>query len=46
MKIVILDYGSQYTRLIAQKVRQLKVYAEIIDHKTKWSDFKTFDSNN
>lgn len=29
MSILILDYGSQYTQLIARKVRELGVYCEI-----------------
>ena len=30
-KIVIIDFGSQFTQLIARKVREIGIYSEIIN---------------
>ena len=39
-KIIILDFGSQYTKLIARKVRECHVYSEVIPCTANLSHLK------
>ena len=41
VSIIVLDFGSQYTQLIARRLREDKIYCEILPYHTSVEEIKT-----
>lgn len=39
--IVILDFGSQYTQLLAKRIRQLSTYCEVLPWDVSWETLRS-----
>lgn len=43
-QIIILDYGSQYTQLLARRIRELNVFTEVVPFNTSANELKQYNN--
>ena len=41
--VLVVDFGSQYSRLIARRIRESRVYCEIIPHDATWEQVSSLN---
>ncbi len=44
-RIVVLDFGSQYSHLICRRIRELSVYAELVPHNISYDKLMEMNPN-
>lgn len=43
-QVLILDFGSQYTQLLARRVRESQVYTEVLNFDTSFEEIKKYNN--